>query len=202
MSDGADDTVVGDVTFFDTAYFDQEYKLKAISLGLLWWLMGVFPTVVFFAFRPRWVCTLGVCAWTLTEGEWQAWSTSKRGFGGAFGLLGLFWLLAYIKRDNRIFQKIYYRAIAWIIPVTWVLLLWVFIALMVGGTQTGGDIYVNLGYGFGMLIVYGGLEALAWYLASSGLVKFYRWDEQEWWNWNSEDSPSNWPSQLGEFVDY
>ena len=56
------------------------------------------------------------------------------GVGSLFWFLGIFWLLAYIKRDDRIFQKIYYRAIAWAIPISWVLALWIFIAFVIGGT--------------------------------------------------------------------
>ena len=198
MSDSADLTTIGEDKIFNESYFDQDYKLKPIALGLLWFFLAGFPSIIFFALRPRW----NGSAWLLTEGDWQAWSTSKRGFGGTFGVLGLFWLLAYIKSDNRVMQKLYYRSLAWLIPISWVFVLWVFIAFMIGGTQTGGDIYGNMGYGFGMMIFYGGFEVLAWWIAKTGLVKFYRWDEQEWWNWNSEDSPQNWPSQLGDFVDY
>ena len=50
-----------------------------------------------------------------------------------------------------------------------------------------------------------GFEALAWYLAPRN-VKFYKWDEQDWWNYkkepeDSKDRMENWVDQLGEFTD-
>ena len=121
MSDGADNTQLGDVTIFDTAYFDQDYKLQAIWLGLLWFLLGTIPTIAYQVYFG----TYSGGAWYLTPGEWHAWGVLRWGLGGAFWVLGVFWLLAYIKSvDGRLMQKIYYRAIAWVIPISWVLALW------------------------------------------------------------------------------
>ena len=199
MSDtsGADNTEIGDITIFDSSYFDQDYKLKPIWLGLLWWFTGIIPVIFFRAARPGW----SGLSWGLTTGEWHAWSVMMYATGSVFGAMGTFWLLAYIKRDNRIFQKIYYRTIAGGIPLTWVLALWTLIAFIVGGTQVGGNIGVDIGYGLGWWVLMGGLEALAWYLAP-GTVKFYKWDQQTWWNYDSDDVPAVWPSQLGDFIDY
>ena len=120
MSDGADNTQVGDVTMFDTAYFDQDYKLQAIWLGLLWFLLGTIPTI---AYNVYFSTYSGI--WFLTGGEAHAWGVLRWGLGDSFWVLGIFWLLAYIKAvDNRLMQKIYYRAIAWIIPLSWVFALW------------------------------------------------------------------------------
>ena len=52
-----------------------------------------------------------------------------------------------------------------------------------------------------MLITYGGLEALAWWLAKPRVVKFYKWDEQSWWNFKADDLET-WPKQLVEFEQY
>ena len=37
-----------------------------------------------------------------------------------YGPLFLFSMLSFIKTDNRIMQKLYYRVIAWSIPLSWV----------------------------------------------------------------------------------
>ena len=179
------------------SYFNQDYKLQAVWLGLLWWLMGSLPQIVFRAWTPSYYCVLGVCTWYLTEGEWHGWSMMNYAHGSIFGALGFFWLLAYIKKDSRIMQKIYYRAIAWGIPLSWIIALWVFIALIVGGTQYGGEIGRDVGIAFVYWALLAGFEALAWYLAPRN-VKFYKWDEQDWWNYNKEDAPENWPKQLGD----
>ena len=122
--------------------------------------------------------------------------------GSIFGALGTFWLFAYLKHnEKRIAQKFYYRSIAWLIPMSWVVALWIFIALIVGGTQTGGEIGRDIGIAFIYWVVLAGGEALAWFLAPRA-SKFYRWQEQDWWNYTKEEAPENWPSQLGGFVSY
>ena len=136
----------------------------------------------------------------MTSGEWHAWRLIKIATGIEFGILGLFWLLAYIKRPDM--QRIYYRAIAWVIPISWFFAFWALIAFIVGGTQWGGDLGWDIGYWLFYVIFEGAFQALAWWLATSGAIKYYRWEQQEWWNYNKEDSPHNWPKQLGEFVDY
>ena len=56
-------------------------------------------------------------------------------------------------------------------------------------------------YGFGYWILMGCFETMGWYLAPR-VNKFYRWSEQDWWNYDPEDVPRTLPSQLGEFIDY
>ena len=131
-AENVDNTEIGDITIFDTGYFNQDYKLQAIWLGLLWWLIADTPLIAFQAARPGYSLSGG---WILTAGAWHGWYVMEYGIGSAFYVLGILWLLAYIKRDDRIFQKIYYRAIAWIIPISWVLMVWSLIAFIIGGSQ-------------------------------------------------------------------
>merc|ERR1711881_123736 len=98
-------------------------------------------------------------------------------------------------------SKIYYRAIAWIIPLSWVFMVWTLITFIIGGLQTNGEIMWDLISWGTYVVVFGGLEFLAFYLAPR-VVTFYKWDAQSWWNYNADDVPDTWPSQLGEFVDY
>ena len=37
--------------------------------------------------------------------------------------------------DSRAIQKYYYRAIAWCIPLSWIVAVWYMIAFLVGGAQ-------------------------------------------------------------------
>merc|ERR1712151_872740 len=48
------------------------------------------------------------------------WIT-KWGNATVFGLLFLFSLFSFIKTDDRIMQKVYYRFVAWMIPSSWIL---------------------------------------------------------------------------------
>ena len=189
---------MSDVQIFDDTYFNQDYKLQAIWLGLIWWFLGTIPLIIFNAWNPGYSCYNYVCVWGLTDGEWHGFSVMQYGFGSAMDILGLFWLLAYIKQGkNRIMQKIYFRAIAWVIPLSWVFALWVFIALIVGGSQLGGNMGRDVGIAFGFWIIVAGMEALAWFVAPRA-TKFYRWQEQDWWTYNKDDVPETWPSQLAD----
>ena len=127
-------TTIEDGIHLQDPYFEPDFKLQAVWLGLTWLLLAAYPTVVFRAGRPGYNCVLSVCSILLTSGEWHAWNVFQYGFGGGFFLLGIFWLLSYIQSDNRIMQKIYYRSIAWMIPISWIFCLWVMIAFIVGGT--------------------------------------------------------------------
>ena len=136
----------------------------------------------------------------MTSGEWHAWRLIKIATGVEFSVLILFWLLAYIKKP--IMQKIYYRAIAWIIPISWFFGFWALIAFIIGGTQWGGKIGEDIGYWFAYVIPEGCFQALAWWLATSGGIKYYRWKEQEWWDYDAKDRPNNWPDQLADWHEY
>ena len=46
--------------------------------------------------------------------------------------------------------------------------------------------------------VVGALQGGAYYLRT-GTKHFYRWDEQEWWNWYPEEGQTNVIDQLGDF---
>ena len=174
-------------------YFDMDYMLKPIWLGLVWLALAVFPAIMYAAAQPwvDWISPL----------EWHAWRLIRIATGVEFGLLLLLWLLAYIKKPD--FQRIYYRAIAWVIPFSW---LFGFIAgwlFLFGGDQhwkyNGLDVMYWLFYCAILL----GLEFLGYWLIRSGAKKYYRWEEQSWWNFKQTNEYNDtWPKQLGNFVDY
>ena len=134
-----------------------------------------------------------------TNGTKHAWDVLRHSSGVLFGFLTGFWLLSYIKK--RVMQKIYFRFIAWLIPATWIFAFWGLIAFIIGGVQEYGKIGKNILHWCIYAAVLTGMEAIAWWQAPS-MVKFYRWDSQSWWNYSKDDAPKNWPSQLGDFVDY
>ena len=181
---------MGDKVFNET-YFNQDYKLQAIWLGLDWWFISFMPLIMYAAggWKHNW-----------SGGMWHAWGVVRWGQGTTFWVLGIFWLLAYIKGWERHWQKIYYRAIAWCTGFSWLFAVWYMIAFIVGSAQEKngwGILYWLLNW-----IFLGGLQTLAWFVLQGRAVKFYKWDQQEWWNYDPEDVPGTWPKQLGEFVDY
>ena len=115
-------------------------------------------------------------------------------------------------------QKVYYRFIAWIVPLTWVLAVWVLTAaIWAASTKTDAfklaemaaqpgtkviKVYLKPLWMALIWIAFTGLfEWVAWHLRQK-INGFYRWSDQEWWNYNPEDAPGNFPAQLGDFVDY
>ena len=53
--------------------------------------------------------------------------------------------------------------------------------------------------------IYAGCMMLVEFSAWAGrkkTVKYYRWDEQGWWNYDPADAPGNFPSQLGDPAGY
>ena len=138
-----------------------------------------------------------------------------------FGSLFLFSLFSWIQTDNRVMQKVYYRFIAWLIPMSWVLAVWIMVAaIWAASTQTelwkfyeanwknmSSDSVLRKAYlkPLWMFLIWVGFtglfEFVAWYMREK-VVNFYRWNDQEWWNYDPADAPGNFPAQLGEFVDY
>ena len=184
----------------DPNFFDQDYRASSIGIGFVWFFMTIINPILFAAIRPNKKCNAWTCWYNnWTKGEKHAWNVVRISNGIFFGFLTLFWLLSYI--HNRFMQKLYYRVIAWMIPASWIFAFWAFLAFIIGGAQTGGKVGRNIGYWFLSTIMLAGSEALAWWQVPD-MIKFYRWDAQEWWNYTKEDAPQNWPSQLGDFVDY
>merc|ERR1712151_664216 len=173
-------------------HFDTDYRWQSIGLGLIWAFVQFLPYIFWATYNGG--------GWT--KGTRHAWRVMKWGTGLNFGQMTLFWLLSYIRKGKgMVFQRLYYRSMAWGIPFSWLFAFWVFLAFIIGGAQTGGEMGKNVLYWLMYWIILAGFEALAWWLAPSN-VKFYKWDEQPWWNYNDKETPKNWPSQLGEFVDY
>jgi len=140
--------------------------------------------------------------WWLTGGSRFAWGISRYGTSLVYWVLGIWWLIAYIKDDGRKISKYYYRAISWGIPLIWLFFLMATLGWFIGSFQDGGDAGWNFFSWLFTVLWLGGLQFLAWWVTRERVVKFYKWDEQAWWNYNKDEVPQTWPKQLGEFVDY
>ena len=175
------------------SYFDMEYKMQAIWLGVIWFAMLWPPGIM-------WWSAWGYRSWN-TAGEWAAWHLLWATNSLEFVTLLVFFFLSWVKTSNhRNLQKYYYRAIAWIVPISWFFAFWVFIAFLVGGLQASGQIGYDMMFTFLHWAFTIGFEMLAFYLAPR-VIKFYKWRSQSWWNYNKEDAPNNWPSQLADDFD-
>ena len=131
----------------------------------------------------------------------------------------LFSMLSFIKTDNRIMQKLYYRSIAWSIPLSWLFLFTLLIvsivaiaeksdpykAALAAVSQFGAKFTSPVEKFLVLFFMYlGGMFLVQFgaYWMREKIVAFYRWEEQDWWNYQPEEAPGNFPAQLGDFVDY
>ena len=112
------------------------------------------------------------------------------GSAAIWGLLTISWLLAYIKKPW--FQKAYYMSTSILTIISWVLALFVAGAFTYGGLVTGNEdsmpkrlafnmIYMSV-FVVGVIVV----DLIVFLGMGEGLVKFYKWDEQEWWGGNEQ----------------
>ena len=169
---------------WDPDYFNTEYRAYSIGLGCVWTFTWIFPFIMYAIVNPN------CLSCTYTAGTKHAWNTMRYTTLVEFGLLSVVWSLSYIRL--KAFQKMYYRFIAWMIPVSWFFALWVMIAMLIGGSQDGGSVGRNALHATLFWVITGGMEMIAWFLAK-GNVLYYKWNEKDWWNYNPEESPGNWP---------
>ena len=129
--------------------------------------------------------TRGLTLWTKI-----AWMAMSYGSTSVFGLLTLAWLLAYIKKPW--FQKSYYMSTSILTIISWVLSIFVAASFIVGALVTNDEgenpkqlmfnmIYMAV-YVVGVMVV----DLIVFLGMGRQLVKFYKWDEQEWWGGNND----------------
>ena len=163
-------------------------------MGLLWAILAETPYVMFTTWiKPtRWMfeSIYVIGAEVVTKKGYNMWTRlafESMAFGSQalFGILALMWLLAYIQSPN--LQEAYFKAMhvgSWI---SYALVAWVLTAFIVGGIDVN-EVYYDNALGFN--IMYGcifavaviGFELIAAYAFGEGAMKYYKWDEQEWWN--------------------
>ena len=124
--------------------------------------------------------TRGLTLWTRI-----AWMAMSYGSAAIWGLLTISWLLAYIRKPW--FQKAYYMSASILTIVSWVLALFVAAAFTVGGLVTDNENAEPLRLSFNMIymsvfvVAVVVIDLIVFLGMGEGLVKFYKWDEQEWW---------------------
>ena len=193
------------------SYFADEFLGYSIGTGIFW-LIGTLAPIICQEYWLKPASDYGVgdsllIAWDYVEFEFSstifiyptagltlwtriAWMAMSYGSAAIFGLLTISWLLAYIKKPW--FQKAYYMSASILTIISWVLSLFVAAALTVGGLVTDNEtaepkrlaynmIYLAV-YTVGVIVV----DLIVFLGMGEGLVKFYKWDEQEWWGGNDQ----------------
>ena len=195
----------------DPNFFEREYRASSIAIMFVWLGLTMFMPIWYSVIMPDWNSTYWGWGWywSHAEGRWvhsywnsgtnHAWNVLRYSNGFFFGSLFFMSLLSYIHK--RVMQKIYYRFIAWLIPASWVFSFWGLLAFIIGGLQEYGSIGKNMLHFLIYAIVLMAGQMVAWWQAPN-MIKFYKLDEQSWWNYTKEGSPQNWPDQLGDFASY
>ena len=125
----------------DADFFNGSFKGGPIAISFMWFFNFLGPILYYMAFKPGTECfnvnlasigKFGGCWNGATSGTNHGWMFVRVSSGILFGLLWLFSLLAYVKQRGM--QKIYFRFIAWMIPLSWIAATWALIAFIIGGT--------------------------------------------------------------------
>ena len=160
------------------SYWGDSPVGSTIWLGFFWALCGSWGVDIAVAFD--WVKKdYGFNDWTQF-----AWDAMAYGLPAVFGPLFIIWLLAYIKTENHIMQKVYYYAITYLNIAAWALLLWINIDFIVGGFMEGGKIW-NLVIAITLDVTFFVWQAIAFFVVKPRATKWYRWDEQDYYHGNS-----------------
>ena len=131
-------------------YFNKDFLIGPVFLPILWAIQIAAPFLAYRVAKPLKVCITYPAGYIGQEICWDALKNSDYMYLmkgptkhfvdmmywanlGIFGLLFLFSCFSWIKTDGRGAQKIYYRIIAWMIPLTWVLAFWTLMAAIAGG---------------------------------------------------------------------
>ena len=88
-----------------TDFFNTDYRLQSAGVGTLWLTISVTPLILWAILNPGYTCNYwnSICQRSLSSGTRHAWNVMRYGTGLNFGIMTAFWLLAYIRKENRIF---------------------------------------------------------------------------------------------------
>ena len=91
----------------------------------------------------------------------------------------IMWGIAFIKEPK--YQRYFYQSSCWLALISWVNALWVNIAFLVGGLTEDTADWSNLYYPLTYDVLTATWQLIIYFVLKPKLVKFYRWDEQDWW---------------------
>ena len=157
-------------------YFATDYETEAVLTGAMWLLLSQLGWGV-----------LESAHWISGEedvSEWSAWAFIINLWGNEsiFLTMFIFFLLAFIRTEgsDREWQKIYYRVIQYLTPVSWAATIASTVFFVIGVID--GDGPGVLLYGLAFLACYFLFGALAYYAWGPDAAKFYLWTLQDYYN--------------------
>ena len=194
------------------SYFGDEYLGYSIGTGIFWVIGMITPITMMYAwlmpesyygeidvaglskavniawnyvsiqfFSDEIPVVLGLTLWTQI-----AWYAMAIGSTAIYGTLTVFWLLSYIK--DPWFQKAYFKSTGICTISSWVLSVFVAIAFIVGAVVTENETLMplqlmhNMVYMTVFVVAVIVVDLIVYLGMGEQVMKYYKWDEQDWWN--------------------
>ena len=123
----------------------------------------------------------GLTLWTKI-----AWMAMAYGSTAIYGIQTIFWGLAYIK--DPWFQKAYFKSTGILTISSWVLSVFVAVAFIVGALITEDEnmaptrLVNNMVYMIVFVVGVIVIDLIVYLGMGEQVMKYYKWDEQDWWN--------------------
>ena len=125
-------------------------------------------------------------SWAIGNGITESAWWSMRGGNEAIYLTAfIMWGIAFIKEPK--YQKYFFQSMIWLTLISWVNTAWINIAFLIGGLIEGGN-WSNLVFPLAYDVLTIAWQLVIFYGFYPRLIKYYRWDEQPWWNGDDDSS--------------
>ena len=113
---------------------------------------------------------------SITEAAW--WSM-RGGNEAIYVTAFIMWGIAFIKEPK--YQRYFFQSMIWLTLISWLNTAWINIAMLVGGLTEGGN-WANLTFALVYDVFTFAWQAVIYFAFYPKLIKYYKWDEQAWWN--------------------
>ena len=113
---------------------------------------------------------------SVTEGAW--WSM-RAGHETIYVTAFVMWCISFIHEPK--YQRYFYQSSIWLSLISWLNTFVVNLLFIIGGAMTGGN-WSNLVFPIVYDLFTFCWQAIIYFMFYDDLVKYYKWDQQDWWN--------------------
>ena len=157
-------------------FFNKNYETDAAWAGVMFAMLsqlgyGIFETEAHIGKFQEYMTGIGFSLMT--------WVNEI-----VFGTITILWALSYI--EKRKYSYAYFRAIQWLSPATWANCVVANIMVILGIFWGENPIYIIYPLVYDVFFFMFG--SLIYYVTGPKMVRFYRWDERQWYEPYYEDN--------------
>ena len=155
-------------------YKDNDYWGYAAITGFLWACLsqlGLGPMYWFYD-QSNWGLAIDIGAHMLS------W-----GMEVIFGLIFIWWGLAFTHYVD--YGRIYFRVIQFLVPASWAVVLAANLCFIAGTIMKEDPVIIT--YPIIFDVFFFGIGAIIYFVLGEGNMHYYRWDEMNWWRYDSDD---------------